>query len=212
MKKVLSVFFAAALMLLATESYAQIYFAAGYINAQDKSVLSEKITNTTTTEKVDLNGVYAGAYYNMNLGFVDDLGLAPGIYVTTLFGKKDGISHRDLAVNIPVNLTYSFDITNDFKVFGFGGPALSFGLVKKASYTFEGTTHTTDYFNKDYGRTFRRANVLLGLGAGFEVAELIQVSVGAELGLIPQYKFENELGGARYTRPYQLKLGVGYRF
>lgn len=212
MKKVLSVFFAAALMLLGTEAYAQLYFAAGYVNAQDKSVSTEKLTNTTYTNKVDLNGVFAGAYYNLDLGFVDDLGLAPGVYLTTLFGKKDGVSHSDISVNIPVNITYAFDITNDFKVFGFGGPAVSFGLIKKASYTFEGTTHTANYYSKDYGTTFNRANLLLGLGAGFEVAELIQVSVGAELGLIPQYKFENELGGARYTRPYQLKLGVGYRF
>ena len=62
MKKVLSVFFAAALMLLGTEAYAQLYFAAGYVNAQDKSVSTDKLTNTTYTNKVDLNGVFAGAY------------------------------------------------------------------------------------------------------------------------------------------------------
>ena len=212
MKKVFTAIFAAALMLIGTEAFAQLSFGAGYINAADKSVVKENVTNSTTTGTVDLNGVYAGASYNIYLGFVDGLGFAPGAFVTAMFGKKNEVNYSDIALNVPVHVTYAYELTPDFKVFGFGGPALSVGLLKKASFTENGTTHTTDYYNKDYDTTFERINVLLGLGCGFEVAELVQVTIGADFGLLPQYKAENSFGSMKYSRPYQLKVGVGYRF
>ena len=201
MKKIFATLLAASLMLLGTQTFAQIAVGGGYMNA------TEKATVGSFTDKLDLNGIYAGASARFGLDdVVYGLGLAPGAYLDFLFGKDGQDKHRDIALQIPINVTYSYELADDFKVFGFGGPALHLGLVKKDVYKSGGQTTSSNYYSKDYGDALSRFNLLLGLGAGFEVMEKIQVVVGADFGLLNLYQGS----GATYKRPTQIKIGINY--
>ena len=148
------------------------------------------------------------AEYKIALPFLDGLGVAPGANLNFLFGKEGSEKLADIALQIPVYATYSYEITNDFRVYGFGGPSFQLGLVKNRSYSINGKTIREDNYANDNVTTFNRAMLLFGLGIGMEVAEMIQVSVGADFGLTPFFRNDYE----RISRPVQLKIGVGYLF
>ena len=205
MKKLFATLFAASLMLVGTQAFAQIVVGGGYLNATDKVAIG------SNSEKQDLNGVYAGFSYNLNLGVVDGLGIAPGVYANFLFGKDKNLSdmkYRDISLQVPVNVTYGQELTSDFKVFGFAGPAFQFGLAKKAVLSSGGTTVTSDFYDSKYSDNLGRFNVLIGVGAGIEVSQKIQVVVGADFGLLNLYK--GDYKDASYKRPTQIKIGVNY--
>lgn len=201
MKKIFATLLAAALMLTGTQAFAQIAVGAGYMNA------TEKLSAGSYTDKLDLNGVYAGAAFRFCLDdYVDGLSLAPGAYLDLLFGKHDGSNHRDIALQVPVHVNYAYELTDDFKIFGFAGPAFHLGLVKKESYKSNGQTLTSNLYDKSYVDALNRFNLLLGVGAGFEVAEMIQIVVGADFGLL---NLSGE-SGVSYKRPSQIKIGINY--
>lgn len=215
MKKVFATIFAAALFLMGTQAYAQVSVGAGFMNATDK--VSTTGGGTTTTDKLDLNGFYAGASYNLAIPAVNGLGLAPGAFVSALFGKDGDTKYTDVAVNIPVNVTFGYNLASDFKLVAFAGPALQIGLIDKSSYTSGGTTTITDYYDEDNAAAYKRFNVLLGVGAGIEVANKYQIMVGFDFGLLPRYDDTITLPllgsvNQNVTRPMQIKIGVGYSF
>jgi len=202
MKKLFASLLTASLMLLGTQAFAQIAVGGGYLNATEKA----KVGGVSSS--LDLNGVYAGASINFSLdGLVDGLGVAPGAYLDLLFGKQDdGWKHRDISLQVPVNFNYGYELTDDFKVFGFAGPILHLGLIKKESYKANGGTTTYNYYNDDYANDLGRFNLLLGLGAGIEVSEMFQVVVGFDFGLL---NMDGD-SGYTYRRPTQIKIGVNY--
>lgn len=219
MKKVFATIFAAALFLMGTQAYAQLSVGAGFMNAQDKTVTvaTTIVGNGTSTEKLDLNGGYAGVSYNLAIPAVNGLGLAPGAFLSALFGNNDDTKYTDIAVNIPVNVTFGYNLASDFKLVAFAGPALQIGLIKKSSYTSGGTTTINDYYSEDFYAPRKRFNVLVGAGAGIEVANKYQVMVGFDWGLLKTYDATTTVpvvGSATVTatRPMQIKIGVGYNF
>lgn len=224
MKKIVSIFAAAALMLIGTQAYAQLSVGLGFISAPEKGVNTSTVAGTTSTNNtsLDMSGVYAGAEYNFALPWVDGLGVAPGAYVTATFGKENSeltgdSNHTDIAVNVPVHVTYGLELTNDFKLIAFAGPALRLGIVRNRVSKNGNNTNTYDYFGQnDNDVVYNRLNVLVDLGVGIEVANAIQVKVGVDFGLLPLYKYHGELAGAttdtKVTRPLGIKVGVGYVF
>lgn len=200
MKKLLVIALA---LFVGAQAHAQLVGKAGFLHGTDKYTWHQG-----DPARIDLNGFYAGAEYKFALPFVDGLGVAPGANLDVLFGKSGHENLMDIAINIPLHATYSFEITDDFCVYGFGGPSLQLGLVKNSRYTSNGHTIKTDYYANDYSTTFNHAMLLLGFGAGMEVAEMIQVSVGVDFGLTPFFKNDD----LRVTRPLQIKIGVGYMF
>lgn len=215
MKKIIASVFAAALLLAGTNAFAQMSVAAGWVNATDKVVQTLSLGNTSSTDITELNGFYAGVSYNLPLGFVDGLGLAPGAFVQGLFGADENDhKYTDFSLNVPVNINYGLELASDFKIVAFTGPVLQLGLVKKESYTNGSNTNTTDYYAGD--NPYNRFNVLWGVGAGFEVNEKYQIMVGADFGLLKVFDGTWNVLGVTYnrvaTRPTQIKIGFGYNF
>ena len=215
MKKIIASVFAAALLLAGTNAFAQMSVAAGWVNATDKVVST--IGSNSSTSNQDLNGFFAGVSYNLALGVADGLGLAPGAFVQGLFGADENDhKYTDFSLNVPININYGLELASDFKIVAFTGPVLQLGLLKKESYTNGSNTNTTDYYAGD--NPYSRFNVLWGVGAGFEVNEKYQIMVGADFGLLPQYKGEYTIPiiGTKTTRtatrPTQIKIGFGYNF
>ena len=212
MKKILTSIFAAALFLIGTQAYAQVSVSAGFMNAQDKIADNALEGNWT----LDLNGFYAGASFNLAIPAVNGLGLAPGAFISGLFGSNGNTKYTDFALNIPINVTYGLNLAPDFKLVGFAGPALQIGVIDKDKYTNSGTTVITDYYDEGSTYTYSRFNVLLGAGAGIEVAEKYQVMIGVDFALLPRIDFSESLLGVTHThkvtRGPQIKIGVGYSF
>ena len=205
MKKIYSIVLGAALLLIGSEAYAQLAVGAGYLSATDKEKL--EIAGHETTDTYSFNGAYLGATYGLDLSSITEgLGFEPGVNALLAFGKHEDVNLTDIALQIPLNLKYTYELDGDLKVFGLFGPALQLGLIKKRSFEEGGTTHTTNYYDPDFATTYSRFNVLLGIGAGLEFGEKFQIRFGYELGLLPQYN-DN---GIKATRPGQLKLGVAY--
>ena len=204
MKKIYSILLGAALMLIGSQAYAQLAVGAGYLNATDKSSVGNHSTS------FDRNGFYAGATYGLDLSSITEgLGFEPGAALNFVFGKTEAdvtdANHLDIALQIPLNFKYTYELDGDLKVFGLAGPALQLGLIKRDKWTTGGDTTTRDYYS-DNGLDLSRFNVLLGLGVGVEFGEKFQIRFGYEFGLLPLYN-EHDI---KYTRPGQLKFGVAY--
>jgi hypothetical protein len=199
MKKVIFSLFAASLMLLGTNAFAQISVNAGYLNS----------TLASSNSSANANGAYAG--FSFNLPIAGGLGIAPGVYYSMITGKTLDLGTiatgtlMEHAVNVPVYVNYGFELSRDTKLFVFGGPTLQYGLAsstKLSSGLTDKSLTSDNYKDADYNRM----NVYLGGGIGFGISAL-QITVGYDYGMMNQYKNTD----ASYHRS-NLKLGVGFAF
>lgn len=215
MKKIFSTVLAAALMLVATNAFAQLSAGVGYLNASDKSVYTPSKGDKVITE-TPLNGFYAGAQYDMPIPAVSGLGLECGLYANFLFGSKhyDGLfglgagtnKYSEINLNIPVNATFGFSLAGDTNVFAYAGPIFQFGLSSTSTYVPDGNS-SSKTVNDNYADPDRnRFNLLIGGGIGAQVSG-IRIVLGVDQSLL-NYETADNYTGSRF----QLKLGVGYAF
>ena len=131
-----------AVLLMTAQAYAQLVPGAGYIN----STLNTKYGGNSIEKEVS-GGFYAGASYN--LIFDDDdtgLGIAPGLYFSMLSARNvesrdfpylkaltGSVNFREMALNVPVDVTYSFELADGAKIFAYAGPTFQLGLSSKYS-------------------------------------------------------------------------------
>ena len=115
MKKIIASVFAAAMLLMGTEAFAQLVPGAGYLLSIEKSK-----SENSALDAIKLNGFYVGASYNIPL--VGGLGVAPGLYADMLFYNGAATvreivtfteHYTELALNLPVNLNYQFEISDN---------------------------------------------------------------------------------------------------
>lgn len=230
MKKIFAIVLGAALMLSATNAFAQLSVGAGWLNSTE-SVKNNNPYNT------NLNGFYVGGQYNLPI--VSGLGIAPGLYVSGIFAKVNNsdsayglsgsanVSSREFDLNVPVNVNYAFEIGRDFKVFVYAGPVFQLGIVSKASYEASlsagglglstGKYTTDNYSGKTYNAKNEEVgqhdggyqnpfNIYVGGGAGIQ-SGAFQVIIGYDHSLLNFSKNSNETASRS-----QIKLGVGYAF
>ena len=217
MKKIITIIFAASMMLIGTQAFAQLSAGLGYISATDKTTYKPENGNSTTST-AGMNGFYLGGQYDMPIPGVSGLGASAGVYANFLFGKEhnDGIlgflagtyKYTDITLNIPINATFGFDIAGDTNVFAYAGPTFQFGLTNKSTYvpdSDKSSSSTTDNFGGN-NPSRNRFNLLIGGGIGAQVAG-IRIVLGVDQSLL------NYLTAEHYTGSrFQLKLGVGYAF
>ena len=201
MKRIITTLLAASLMLLGTEAFAQVSVNAGYLN----STLAYE--NASDND----NGLFAGV--TATIPIIGGLSIAPGVYYSMLTGKVldfGTIANAILtehAVNVPVYVSYGYDLSRDMKVFFFGGPTLQYGLASNTKYSsglISDSSLTVDNY-KD-SSNYERKNVFLGGGLGMQVAGFL-VSLGYDYGLMNQFKSDNSV-----AHRSNLKIGVGYAF
>ena len=216
MKKIISI--AAALVLFGTQAFAQLSVGAGYLNSTETRKETLKLDNSESKTSKDLNGFYAGANYTIGLdGLVEGLAVTPGAYASMLFGidkNNTNVSYRDLSVNIPVNISYGFNLTSDFKLLAYVGPIFQIGLINR-TITKNGNSETkqNNFESIIEGNVILKAarerfNILLGGGLGFEVNEQIAVLVGYNHSLMNYWKVDDKTSVARS----QITVGVNFKF
>ncbi len=224
MKKIIASIFAASLLLMGTQAYAQWVPGAGYVHAIENS---KGIGNTESLDPVHLNGFYVGTSYNIPL--VGILGVAPGLYADFLFQEKrweqgagsKGIvisgsanaHYTEVALNVPVNLTLHHEINDNAAIFAYAGPMFQLGLMARSTYSGSisiGPIHLTegdsyDHYNKDNGDT-NRFNIFVGGGAGVQFGDL-QIMVGYDYGVTDTDRSENYR-----TNRQHIKAGINFAF
>lgn len=224
MKKLFTCILAASLMLLGTQAYAQLVVGAGYLHNIESS--KNTSNNKAVGDPVHLNGFYVGASYNIQ--FAKYFGVAPGFYVDMLFQSKNNASggtfggvllsgsvsynYTEVALNLPVNLTFKMPIGDNADIFAFAGPTFQYGVMARSTFHSAATVgplHFSDgevynhYGEKGDSNPF---NILLGGGVGVEIGD-IQFLVGYDHTLLNCEKTEGF-----YCGRHQIKAGINFAF
>ena len=136
MKKIIASVLAASLLLLGMQAHAQLIGGAGYIYS------SEKTTNIDGS--TPYHGAFLGASYNIPV--VAGLGVAPGLYASVLLhnegadggsskvGYNIAGSDREVAVNVPIHITYSLNL-GKVGLVAYAGPMFQVGLINTTTVT-----------------------------------------------------------------------------
>ena len=215
MKKIFASIFAAAMLLVGTEAFAQLVPGAGYLLSIEKSK-----SENSALDAIKLNGFYAGASYNIPL--VGGLGVAPGLYADMLFYNGAATvreivtfteHYTELALNLPVNLNYQLEISDNASIYAFAGPVFQVGLVARSTYNGRidfGPIHINEgeaynHYNSENG-DMNRFNIYLGGGLGFQIGDIL-LTVGYDHNLLNVDKTEGWK-----TNRNQIKVGVNFAF
>ena len=238
MKKIYALVLAAALLLLGTQANAQFHIGVGYLN-------STEITRYNNGDKPFsemMHGFYLGGTFNIKVA--GDFGIAPGFYIDALFQEElyreqpkyyqsrfggfnfeSGI-YRELALNIPVNLTYDFEINDNVRIFVYGGVNLQFTPLARTTYRvgtavptaviygprggrlFYATTGETTKYDHLWGEEpdMRPFNVYAGGGVGVMLGD-IRIMAGYDHSLLNISRIDGERTGRS-----QFKIGVNFVF
>ena len=221
MKKLIVI---AAALLIGLQANAQLIFNGGYLHG------TEGLKRGEQTAQNVLDGFYAGAKYRFALdGITEGLSIAPGANLSAMFCREAGFAgnlqaanvadellkdarRTELALNIPLHVQYLYEITPDFKLEAWAGPTFQLGIWNRS---IDGDSNPTLIYN-NYKEIVEgplkfaprnRINLFLGLGVGFEVAELVHINAGYDFGLL-------NLSTTQGEEIYRglLRVGVGYNF
>ncbi|MCL1868454.1 MAG: PorT family protein [Paludibacter sp.] len=192
--------------MVSAAASAQFSVNAGYVNT---------IASVNPNESSDLgfsmqdlfatNGISVGLGYDMNIqgGF----GIAWGLNYTYGFKNKKvlevlgntlTLKNQSHSLDIPVRLTYTYAISDNFKVFGFAGPKFVYSFVGESKLVLkepnvEDSDETFKWFDKEEKGGFNLSpfDVKAGLGAGINFSNVI-FKVGYDWGLLNAYTGKEE--------------------
>ena len=215
MKKIFATLFAASLMLLGTQSFAQIVPGAGYLLSIEKSS-----SENSSMDATKLNGFYVGASYNIPL--VAGLGVAPGFYADMLFYNGAASltqyvtlseHYTELALNLPINLNYRLEVSDNASIYAFAGPVFQVGLMARSTYNGRidvGPIHINEgdaynHYDAENG-DMNRFNIYLGGGLGFQVGDIL-FTVGYDHNLLNVDRTDGWK-----TNRNQIKAGINFAF
>lgn len=198
----------AAALLLGWQANAQIIANVGYAHGFE-NVKVNVISDVNNHLSAHLDGLYAGANYYYSLDNVlDGFAVVPGANFSFLLSRTV-TDHRirEVALNVPVQASYTYEINNVVKIFGQTGPSLQLGLVHKVIDGGTGTSYSLYNQNNQYKYARNRFNIYWGFAAGVEVSETFRVEVGFDLGFLDLGR-----GPDIHIGRNVLHFGVGYLF
>lgn len=196
----------AVLSFCAITANAQLGIQAGYVNSQIYSK-GDKVSDP-------YNGLEVGLNYNMPImgGFSLQYGLLYTMLTRKETGSLLGVSTEYKStghyLNIPFRAAYTYYFTNDFGIFGYGGPNFAIGLAgkdKASGSTGVGEGSLDFNWYGDNG-TRNRFDVKLGLGVGI-VYKSLTLRGGYDWGLLNLSKDDNVK-----LNQNQFNISLGYSF
>ena len=200
MKKIIVL---AAALLLGWQVNAQVVANAGFTAAFENTKTSSVSRPST------LFGPYAGANYYFSLdNVVEGLAVLPGANISLLFGRHwfdANVKVRELALNLPLQACYTYEVNDNLKVFGQTGPTIQFALAHKA--ITPGATYNLLSKQNDFGEVRSPFNLYWGIATGVEVSDMLRIEAGYDFGFFYLSRTE----GLRISRGF-LHFGVGYLF
>ena len=212
MKKIIVL---AAALLLGWQANAQIVANAGYVHGFETMKSANNLTASYDTHHSSLDGLFAGANYYFSLDdVIDGFAAMPGANLSLLFGRywdDDNFKVRELALNIPLQASYSYEVNDNLKVFGQTGPTLQFALAHKVKDN-HGTTYSLLNKNNSFFEARRPFNFYWGLATGVEVSDMLRIEVGIDFGFANLHRTVSEHEFLRSVRRNFLHFSVGYLF
>ena len=182
---------------------AQVSVGAGYLNQTNKTTVSNNSSSRA------LNGFYAGVDLGYGLGY--GLSIVPGVYYGYISGKTtalEGVAEANYVrhdIAIPVNVKYGIDILDALNVFAYAGHQFNIGLASTSTATVAGISKSINNFDENGAE--RRFDLSIGVGLGFDVADLIRINLGYNFGLLNRANSENVV-----TKANTLHVGLAVLF
>ena len=210
MKKFVTIL-AASMMLFAVNALAQPSIGAGFLSSTEivKS-------GNTSSESNPMSGFFAGLSYTIPV--VDELSFSPGVYYGLVFKNSatnwgpfsSNGKQQDHFINVPLHFSYGIDLSSALRFFVYGGPSASIAVASKVTSTgsIQGVgsaTNSYDRYEKD--SNLQRFDLMLGVGAGILVNEMIRFQVGYDFGMLNRYNTDNYA-----LKRNQLAVGVALLF
>lgn len=159
------------------------------------------------------NGFHIGIGYTIREVIGDSWNIDTGLQYINLWGKKnrefktiDGNVIKgqevDSYIQLPVRLNYSWDTENcDF--FLFAGPKFLFGLKSQFRTSDD---LLINWYARQSQNSYKRFNLMLGIGGGVYVGEHLRIDVGYDWGVLNRYKGDYKDEGYKL---YESMLNVG---
>lgn len=213
MKKITTLFIAVAMCLFSANAFAQFSAGVGYMNAKfNTKIDKEKIHHFT-------NGAYVRFDYTFPV--YAGLSVVPGIDYHFVTGSYTDVNSEytikssilEQYINLPVDLKYTFDFSEDFKFFVYSDATLSFGLYSKGrmkSSKDGETVIAADFDNYEKESGYSKFDVLAGGGIGADVFGFLRVKAGFDFGLLNRLR-DAKIDGV-YRHVNRLHIGVAYIF
>ncbi|MBR6869916.1 MAG: PorT family protein [Bacteroidales bacterium] len=210
MKKAL--FILAAALIFSAPAFAQLRIAVGYANSTDRFKMENSDLQTNSA-----NGVYGGIGFNIPIA--GDLSLTPGVYYTFLASNAGrsalgglvnaGAKTQEHYVNVPIHFEYGSELFPNFRLFFFGGPSVSYGVISKTKYSAGILDYKIDTVLDNYNAGgYGRFDVMLGGGMGIDLLNRIRLSVGYDFGMLNRNTNSNTI--LRHRN--QLNAGIALLF
>lgn len=191
MKKLfLSIVVAAATAICAN---AQLYVGAGYSYSPTASKAGK------ITERFDRNGFYIQAGYGLNVG--KHLGIVPGLEYEVVTKTENDVKQPEQYLNIPVKVTYGFNLGNIVELGAFVAPTFSMGLTSKAKVD----DTSVDMYGED--GFYKRGDFRVGLGVYCDLIEKVRINLNYNFGVVNRSKVDDTT-----MRRNGVQLGVAYLF
>lgn len=198
-----------AALLLGFQAKAQIIADGGLVVAFEKTRNDLGYYHPST-----MTGLFAGAKYYYSLDeIVDGLAALPGANLSVLVGHHwdyRDVKESELALNIPLQASYTYEINDKIKVFGQSGPTLQLALTHKVKDT-HGTTYSLLKKDNLFGEARKPFNIYWGFAAGAEINDMLRIDLGVDLGFLNLNRRVEHGTINKISRTY-LHLGVGYLF
>lgn len=175
---------------------AQLYVGAGYSYSPLKAKYDK---SESISKQFDRNGFYLQAGYGINIG--KHLGVTPGLEYEVVTKTEDGVKNPEQYLNIPVKVSYGFNLGKIIELGAFVAPEFSLGLTSK--------TKADDTSVSLYGEDgiYKRGDFRVGLGVYCDLIEKVRVNLNYNFGVVNRSKADGTT-----LRRNGVQLGVAYLF
>ena len=214
MKRLFATVFAAGLMLIGTQAFAQISVSLGLMD----NILSRYQPSTDAMNQSSA-GLFAGATYDYALP-VKGLSVEPGLFFefTSLYSEDGmnliGVSQNtvsrfsETALNLPVMLKYSTTNSDRYQAFVKFGPTMQLGLSSQTRTKDTGIIESDRTINHYKNGDYKRFDLCLGIEAGGSIGGVL-LYMGYTHGLL-------NVAGSNFPSDVSLRhglfyLGLGYK-
>lgn len=155
--------------------------AAISASAQMSAGLGYMTKNYSDGKNSDYNvgGLYLAADYAV-YEITDGVLITPGIAASILSGKENGGKFNEFNIGIPINVSYSFEVADGFKLVPYLGPTITLGISSKE----EVGGVSINLYDNDLGIKEKRLDLSIGGGIALDVMDMIRVSFGYNKGLL----------------------------